>query len=77
MQFLTTRILVMATKNNTMGASWTQDLNRALLGQFKLLFSTLFYASYRLTINFTCPVGRVLYEFQLSEAKTYSSQTRG
>ena len=29
-----------------------------------------------LKINFTRPVGRVLYEFQSSKAKTYSSQTR-
>ena len=30
-----------------------------------------------LKMNFTRPVGRVLYEFQSSKAKTYSSQTRG
>ena len=30
-----------------------------------------------LTINFTRPVGQVLYEFQSSEAKTYLSQTSG
>ena len=51
-------------------------------------FSTLFYESYLLqilqswkkillTINFTHPVERVLYEFQSSESKTYSSQMRG
>ena len=28
-----------------------------------------------LKINFTRPAGQVLYEFQLSEYKTYSSQT--
>ena len=39
---------------------------------FSALYST--QLSYRLTINFTCPVGQVLYEFQSSEAKTYSSQ---
>ena len=56
--------------------------------QFKLFFSTLFYASYLLqilqswkkillTINFTRPVGWVLYEFQSSESKLYLSQMSG
>ena len=32
-QFLVTRILVLATKNKTMGASWLQDLSPAVIIQ--------------------------------------------
>lgn len=56
--------------------------------QIKLLFSMLFCASYQfqiaqrwkhilLTINVTCLVGQVLYEFQLSKSKTFWWETSG